>query len=888
MCKRRILSGLLSLFLLFFAALPVSAEQAEETAAIPYSIASTEQFLLFAQQCRLDSFSQNLEVVLETDIDLTGSDFTSIPIFSGTFEGNGHTIQGVDITNDGSAQGLFRYLTETAVIQNLIVEGTIQPSGTGHEVGGIAGNNAGRIVNCSFRGTVSGNEYIGGIAGVNGLTGIIENCDVDGSIYGSHFVGGMAGKNSGVLRNCENTAQVNTTAQQNNVELSDITIESLTSSESVNTVTDIGGIAGSSTGVIRECVNRGNVGYQQMGYNIGGIAGTQSGYLADCRNYGEVHGRKEVGGIVGQMEPTTLVEYEEDALQILRRQLEGLGGIVNSTASNVQGGAEAIYGQVTTLRDHVTSAKEAVETLLPSEDDFFPDMDTIQAAQNSLSSSMSGMNETLRGMNAVTDSMMGKLSNNLYAIQTQMNAMRTTLGNASETMGGSITDVSDADSEEDLTGKVENCVNYGRVLADLNGGGIAGAMAVENDLDHEEDFQIIGDNSLNFSSELRCVIRNCSNEAVVTVKKQNAGGITGWQSLGLVKNSYNSGNLDAAGAEYVGGITGLSTGFIRSCGAKGEISGARNVGGIAGSATIATDCLSMVKLSGGKEKTGAILGVREEGFTDTENPIAGNLYFSVTEDLGGIDGISYAGMAESMQRQEFLELENLPQMFQNVTLCFRYENGGEKRFHLTPGSAFPADQIPPVPEKNGHTAVWEGLSDADLSCVTFDMTFFASYSSYDMVMESETRRNEMPLLLVQGSFTPEAQLMLAQWEEAVPVEENETFLEAWSFTVSQGEDVAALRICLPEGSDPNHLRVLLCDEQGAWRTAEHKVDGSYAAVALESGDQAIALIQTANYLWMILAAAGTLVLVLVIWLVIRKRRKKRKPETVIASEKASS
>lgn len=284
---KRIFCGLFSFLLLLHVVFPVFAEEAEEETLV-YAISSREDFLEFAENCRIDSFSFGLSVSLDTDIDLTGAEFRGIPIFCGTFLGNSHTIRGLVMRDAGSYQGLFRYLTGTASVENLYIEGLLLPEGSGSQTGALAGSNAGKIRNCSFSGTVSGSEQIGGLVGINAVSGIIEDCSVTGFVSGSHFVGGIAGKNSGVIRNCKNDAKVNTTEQQNRVELADITLESLTSSEASNTVTDIGGIAGHSTGVIRSCVNRGSVGYKHMGYNIGGIAGTQSGYLVDCVNYGSV------------------------------------------------------------------------------------------------------------------------------------------------------------------------------------------------------------------------------------------------------------------------------------------------------------------------------------------------------------------------------------------------------------------------------------------------------------------------------------------------------------------------------------------------------------------------------------------------------------------------
>ena len=167
-------------------------------------------------------------------------------------------------------------------------------------------------------------------------------------------------------------------------------------------------------------------------------------------------------------------------------------------------------------------------------------MDTIQAAQNGLSASLSGMHQTLEGMGSTTASAVGTLSNNLSTLQSQVSGMAATLNNVSETLGGSMEDVSDQDTEETLTGKVTDCKNYGQVLGDRNVGGITGAMALENDLDQEENWDVFGDRSLNFESQLRAVVLNCENRGVVTAGKWAAGGIVGWQSLGLVKACTNT------------------------------------------------------------------------------------------------------------------------------------------------------------------------------------------------------------------------------------------------------------------------------------------------------------------------------------------------------------
>jgi len=855
--RKKITALLLSLLLVLSAALPVFADEETVPQTRKITILNLKSFEKLAENCRLDSYSRDLVVSLETDLDLTGRGFAGIPIFCGRFEGNGHTIQGLEFTGEGSQQGLFRYLTDTAMVMDLHLEGTVQPAGSASEVGGFVGKNSGLIRNCSFRGTVSGKEFIGGIAGHNTVSGTLEDCRVSGSIYGGHFVGGIAGKNVGVIRSCENTALINETPRQNTVELTDITLKSALQSEAANTVTDVGGIAGISSGFIRDCVNHARVGYPSMGYNIGGIAGTQSGTILSCVNDGLVYGRKEVGGIVGQMEPSSVMEFEEDVIQILTRQLEGMGKIVNQASSNLKGAGEEIVGQIGKMYFYVDEANAAIEELIPTpENPGLPDEDTLQAARNSIGDSLVGMARTVDGMNATAYTALGAVSTNLHEMNSQINVMRNTIGNVSETLGGSVEDLSDQDTELDFAGKVADCQNYGDIHADRNGGGIAGAMALENDLDMEEDWTVTGENSLNFESQIRAVVLNCENTATVSVSKQNAGGVVGYLALGLVKNCRNFGILDAAAADYVGGISGRSTGFIRSSHANGEVSGTEFVGGIAGSASIATDCYSLVHLVDTVEKVGAILGDTEENRTEEENPISGNYYLAVAEDFGGIDGISYDGQAQFMREEGFFLLEGLPERFRQVIVTFRYGNGAKREFAVDVGSSFPMEWAPPIPPKEGRQSYWKGLEDAELNGIFFDMTFQQEYTTQTTVLESALTREEIPLLFVQGVFAADAELEAAASDVRPDWSGSGQHLETWEFRCTEPENQTQIRLQIPSFADPERISVLLRDKSGNWRVETSHVLGRYAVARLMPGDDAIALVQEGAVPWMLIGLAA--------------------------------
>ena len=274
-------------------------------------IANAQDLEKLAKKCRLDTYSENLTVILDNDIDLGGAEFVPIPSFSGTFSGNNHTISNFVLANDGSNQGFFRYVQKEGTVTNLNLKGTVAPSGTQTNIGGMVGVNFGDIVESTFDGTVAGIKNIGGIAGEN--HGTVRGCYSYGNISGKRYTGGIVGSNLGTVTECLNIAEVNTAITESGLELDDLSIADLTDLDlagvdSTDTVSYSGGIAGGSTGTIMLSTNYGTIGYQHYGYNVGGIAGRQSGYIYKCENYGHVYGRTDVGGIVGNMEPNLILQ----------------------------------------------------------------------------------------------------------------------------------------------------------------------------------------------------------------------------------------------------------------------------------------------------------------------------------------------------------------------------------------------------------------------------------------------------------------------------------------------------------------------------------------------------------------------------------------------------
>lgn len=337
-------------------------------------ISSNEDLKELAKNCTLDTWSRDKVVILDADLDFTSEGITLIPTFGGIFLGQGHTIKGFVIEGTSNNIGFFRYVQETGQVWNLNIQ-MDATAGTGHSgIGILAGQNKGLISGCSVNGTMNVNNDAGLLVGINEVSGIIEDSTVDGMVSGNHRIGGLVGTNKGGITGCTNNALVNTNAKDNKIDIQSLTLEEILSTENAASVTDIGGITGSNEGVILYSSNNGNVGYQHVGYNIGGIAGSQTGFIMSCENHGRLNGRKDVGGIAGQMEPSSRMEYEEDTMEKLSREFPVLHDLVTKMDNDASDMSSALSDQINVLLDAVEGAQNAVDNIMSDISSDFGDM----------------------------------------------------------------------------------------------------------------------------------------------------------------------------------------------------------------------------------------------------------------------------------------------------------------------------------------------------------------------------------------------------------------------------------------------------------------------------------------------------------------------------------
>ena len=179
-----------------------------------YTVTSADGLMNIAKL--VNGGKSDINITLDTDIDLTGKDWTPIGTdydnsYKGTFDGGGHTITGLTFTTNDEYAGLFGWLNRAGTVKNVVMEGVQITSNQiyGGSIGGVVGSGWGTIENCSVSGSVSGTVYVGGVVGVQ-IGGSITGCSSSATVKGTVDVGGVAGQtnSSATLTACYATGNV--------------------------------------------------------------------------------------------------------------------------------------------------------------------------------------------------------------------------------------------------------------------------------------------------------------------------------------------------------------------------------------------------------------------------------------------------------------------------------------------------------------------------------------------------------------------------------------------------------------------------------------------------------------------------------------------------------
>lgn len=435
---------------------------------------------------------------------------------------------------------------------------------------------------------------------------------------------------------------------------------------------------------------------------------------------------------------------------------------------------------------------------------------------------------------------------------------------------------------------IEYSFNEGEVSAALNAGGIAGNMSFEMSADPEADVEFDGDFSLSPTVGVNAAIRACYSVGAVKASSYYAGGIAGQQKRSVIKDCFTSGEISAKEG-YAGGIAGLSSTEITRCFSLCDLEAENFAGGIAGSGADVSLCYTMVRVESDGESIGAIAGL-------SDGELLSN-YF-IEEELCGVDGINYEGKADPLPAAEMASQGSLPagmagfgadswyaagtlslpqlvavvhndakwvgetlklksEELTRFRFTVTFQNGDEtvKTLEVPYGGSVAEEEIPPVPQKDGQTGQWEDFERENIRRSTLVR---AVYENAETTIASA---GDPPLLLVEGSFGPEASVEVT---EALPDEEAPEGYEikaGYAFTIDGGGEnyrISKVRVRLPDKVKNPQIGLI---ENGQMTVVNCKVDGSYLVFEIDVEGEFAVLEGKGGVLPWILGGVGMIVLI---------------------------
>lgn len=452
-----------------------------------------------------------------------------------------------------------------------------------------------------------------GVFGTIGEKGIVKNLKVYSSTFkGYDNVGAIAGTNNGTIDNVTTLGN---------------TVEALGSANSV--VGAAGGVVGTNNGAVDNATSRDSVIAGQNSDEVlttaGGIAGINTGLVANSQSHSAVIASKtstySLGGIVGVNTAKDNIDdnkitagldnvnaYGVTGSSILVDNTGGIAGLNSGTlndaynesivkgSSNVGGIAGTNSGEISLIVNgaSVTAEGDYTGGLVGST--------TGNISNGRNNGVITGVNYVggLVGSNGSSNDKGVTLTNLTNDSSANIIGEKYVGGIAGEN-NGNISNTEDTDGS-----KGTNLINRGSITGQNYVGGIAGKN--------------------------NGIIKNVNNDIVLNVKDKSKtaeyfGGVTGINTeKGIITNATNSGNINASGASYVGGITGQNDGTLSGAGNsnKGKVTGKDYVGGVAGLNT--KNAKITVNDDGSVGTEDNIIVIKNEGEVKAEAGGAGGIF----------------------------------------------------------------------------------------------------------------------------------------------------------------------------------------------------------------------------------------------------------------------
>ena len=511
---------------------------------------------------------------LKNDINATDvKDYQAIggsgTVFTGKFDGRGNRIIGLNVSSSNSNDNVGVFGVNAGTIKNLKVYSS---TFKGYDnVGAIAGTNNGKIDNVTTLGNTV--EALGSVnsASLDGTP--FDN--TDNIFVNVGAAGGVVGTNNGTVDNA--TSRDSVIAGKN--------------ANSGGALTTAGGIAGINTGLVSNSQSHSAViasGSKYNTYSLGGIVGVNTAKDSDSTDnkitagldnvnaYGVTNGSilvDNTGGIAGLNSGTLNDAYNESIV----KGSSNVGGIAGTNSGEI---SLIVNGASVTAEGSYTGGLVGSTT------------GNISNGRNN--GVITGVNYVggLVGSNGSSNDKGVTLTNLTNDSSANIIGEKYVGGIAGEN-NGNISNIEDTDGS-----KGTNLINRGSITGQNYVGGIAGK----------------------------------NNGIVLNVKDKSKtaeyfGGVTGINTeKGIITNATNSGNINASGATFVGGIAGQNDGILSGAGNsnEGKVTGKDYVGGVAGLNT--KNAKITTKDNGNVGDKDNIIVIKNEGEVKAEAGGAGGIF----------------------------------------------------------------------------------------------------------------------------------------------------------------------------------------------------------------------------------------------------------------------
>ena len=583
------------------------------TAEAPYQIANGAQLAKLAQDVNGGNNYAGTYFVLTADILLNDiSDWenwnesteglnTWTPIgsdanrFTGTLDGDGHSVSGIYINSEAECQGLVGILGRGGTLQDLGVKASYIKGG--NAVGGVCGENYATVTNCYNTGNLTGNGAVGGVCGWN--MGTVTNCYNTGNVTGDNSVGGVCGDNDRTVTNCYNSGSV-----------------------------------------------EGN-------YSVGGVCGNSWGTVTNCYNTGSVAGNSQVGGVCGLN--YTIVT---NCYYLAGTANSGIGKDYNSGEATEKTADQFKSGAVAYLLQGKQAEQVWGQNLTLDPKDSYPVLGGLKVVQNGdgyanelkqdgdfyLISTADELRLFASMVNGGQTNISAKLTADIELNNTTgwENWGNTPPANSWTPIGSDanpFTGTLDGDGHSVSGIYIHSGTDYQGLVGVLGEGGTLQNLGVKASYIKGSNF-VGGVCGMNMMGN----VTNCYNTGSVE-GNNHVGGVCGYNYSGSVTNCYNTGNVTGTG-DYVGGVCGDNDGTVTNCYNTGNVTGNdAYVGGVCGyNGGTVTNCYNTGSVEG-NYSVGGVCGSSWDTVT--------NCYYQKDMAAGGINGSDAAGQAEAKTADEF-------------------------------------------------------------------------------------------------------------------------------------------------------------------------------------------------------------------------------------------